>query len=118
MAVTCIGSAELNALPIVMTLTLFSILNAPKALAQMKRVLKARGRLLFIEHGRARDPRVVVSQHRLTPVWNRIGGGCHLNRKIDELIVSAGFQVGELKTFYLPGPRPMTYTYQGLAKPK
>jgi hypothetical protein len=44
----------------------------------------------------------------------KIGGGCHLNRKMDQLIASAGFQIGELKTHYLPGPRPMTYTYQGV----
>jgi hypothetical protein len=39
-----------------------------------------------------------------------------LNRKVDELITNAGFQINDLKTFYLPGPRPMTYTYQGLAR--
>jgi ubiquinone/menaquinone biosynthesis C-methylase UbiE len=102
---------------IVMTWTLCSIPDAPKALAQMKRVLKARGRLLFIEHGRSPDPGVVAWQDRLTPIWEKIGGGCHLNRKIDELIASAGFQIAELKTYYLPGPRPMTYTYQGFAEP-
>jgi len=102
---------------IVMTWTLCSIPDAPKALAQMKRVLKAHGRLLFIEHGRAPDPRVVAWQDRFTPIWKKIGGGCHLNRKIDELIAAAGFQIGELKTFYLPGPRPMTNTYQGFAEP-
>lgn len=42
--------------------------------------------------------------------------GCHLHRKIDELITAAGFQITELKTFYLPGPRPMTYTYQSFAQ--
>ena len=52
----------------------------------------------------------------MTPIWKRIGGGCHLNRKIDELITTAGFEIVELKTFYLPGPRPMTYTYQGVAE--
>jgi ubiquinone/menaquinone biosynthesis C-methylase UbiE len=102
---------------IVTTWTLCSISNAPKALEQMKRVLKTRGRLLFIEHGRSPDPGVVAWQDRLTPVWKRIGGGCHLNRKIDELIASAGFQIAELKTYYLPGPRAMTYTYQGFAEP-
>jgi len=102
---------------IVTTWTLCSIPNAPKALEQMKRVLKTRGRLLFIEHGRSPDPGVVAWQDRLTPVWKRIGGGCHLNRKIDELIASAGFQIAELKTYYLPGPRAMTYTYQGFAEP-
>lgn len=102
---------------IVMTWTLCSIPNAPQALAQMRRVLKTHGRLFFIEHGRAPDPGVVAWQDRLTPIWKKIGGGCHLNRKIDELIASAGFQIGELKTDYLPGPRPMTYIYQGFAEP-
>jgi ubiquinone/menaquinone biosynthesis C-methylase UbiE len=101
---------------VVMTWTLCSIPNAPKALAQMKRVLKPDGRLLFIEHGRAPEPGVVAWQDRLTPVWKRIGGGCHLNRKIDELIVAAGLEIRELKTCYLPGPHPMTYTYQGFAR--
>jgi ubiquinone/menaquinone biosynthesis C-methylase UbiE len=101
---------------IVMTWTLCSIPDAPRALAQMKRVLKADGRLLFIEHGRSPDARVVAWQDRLTPVWKKIGGGCHLNRKIDELLTTAGFVIAELKTSYLPGPRPMTYTYQGFAR--
>ena len=101
---------------VVITWTLCSIPNPAPALQQMKRVLKASGRLIFVEHGRAADPRVVIWQDRITPVWKRIGGGCHLNRKIDELIRAAGFQISELKTFYLPGPRPMTYTYQGLAQ--
>ena len=101
---------------IVMTWTLCSIPDAPRALAQMKRVLKADGRLLFIEHGRSPDAGVVAWQDRLTPVWKNIGGGCHLNRKIDELLTTAGFVIAELKTSYLPGPRPMTYTYQGFAR--
>jgi len=103
---------------VVVTWTLCSIANAPRALQQIKRVLKADGRLIFLEHGRAPDPAVVAWQDRLTPVWKRIGGGCHLNRKIDGLIEAAGFQISELRTFYLPGPRPMTYTYQGFARVK
>ena len=90
---------------IVMTWTLCSIPDAPKALAQMKRVLKRDGRLLFIEHGRSPDASVAVWQDRLTPIWKKIGGGCHLNRKIDELLATAGFGIGELTTSYLPGPR-------------
>jgi len=101
---------------VVVTWTLCSIPNPALALPHMKRVLKANGRLIFVEHGRAAEPGVVVWQDRITPVWKRIGGGCHLNRKIDELIRAAGFQISELKTFYLPGPRPVTYTYQGLAQ--
>lgn len=100
---------------VVITWALCSIPNAPKALQQVKRVLKASGRLIFLEHGRAPDPGIAVWQDRITPLWKHIGGGCHLNRKIDDLIMAAGFRITELKTCYLTGPRPMTYTYQGVA---
>jgi len=102
---------------VVMAWTLCSIPNAAKALQQMRRVLKAEGRLIFVEHGRAPDHTVAAWQDRLTPVWKHATGGCHLNRKVDDLIAGAGFQITELATSYLPGPRPMTYTYQGQARP-
>lgn len=100
---------------VVITWTLCSIADPPRALRQMKRVLKPSGQLIFVEHGRAPDSGVAAWQDRLTPVWKRIGGGCHLNRKIDDLLLEAGFAIDELRTTYLSGPRPMTYTYQGLA---
>lgn len=100
---------------VVMTWTLCSIPNPSKALRQMKRVLKPSGRLLFIEHGRSADAGVARWQGRLTPAWKRIGGGCHLNRKVDELLAEGGFRVTDLKNFYLRGPRPMTYIYEGTA---
>jgi ubiquinone/menaquinone biosynthesis C-methylase UbiE len=101
---------------VVMTWTLCSIPNPVTALQQAKRVLKPAGRMIFIEHGRSPDKGVRVWQDRITPVWKRIGGGCHLNRKIDDLIGAAGFQVSEQKTFYLAGLHWMTYTYQGMAQ--
>jgi len=100
---------------VVITWTLCSIADPTRALRQMKRVLKPSGRLIFVEHGRAPDSGVAAWQDRLTPLWKRIGGGCHLNRKIDDLLLEAGFAIDELRTKYLPGPRPMTYTYQGFA---
>jgi ubiquinone/menaquinone biosynthesis C-methylase UbiE len=100
---------------VLMTWTLCSIPDPLKALYQMRRVLKPDGRLIFIEHGRAPDPGVAAWQDRLNPMWKRIAGGCHLNRKVDELLIQAGFQIDELRNKYLPGPRPVTYTYQGLA---
>ena len=101
---------------VVITWTLCSIPNAPNALEEMKRVLKPSGRLIFLEHGRAPDPGVVLWQNRLTPFWKRFTGGCHLNRKIDQLISDVGFHITELRTDYLPGPRAMSYTYQGFAQ--
>jgi len=102
---------------VVVTWSLCSIPDTSKALGQMKRVLKPDGRLIFLEHGRAPDPGVVAWQDWITPIFKRIGGGCHLNRKIDDLIGAAGFHISELTTGYQPGPRPFTYTYQGLARP-
>jgi ubiquinone/menaquinone biosynthesis C-methylase UbiE len=103
---------------VVVTWTLCSIPEVAPALAEMRRVLKPNGRLIFLEHGRAADPRVAKWQDRLTPLWKRFSGGCHLNRKVDELIGAAGFRVTELLTSYTPGPRVVTYTYQGLAQPR
>ena len=100
---------------VVMTWTLCSIADPARALQQMKRVLKPSGRMIFVEHGRAPDSGVATWQDRLTPLWKHIGGGCHLNRKIDDLILKAGFVIDELRTTYLPGPRPMTFIYQGFA---
>ncbi len=109
-----IDSASIDT--VVITWTLCSIPDASKALEEARRVLKPTGRLIFLEHGRAPDPKVIAWQDRLTPIWKRVGGGCHLNRKIDGLILNSGFRITELKAEYLPGPRPMTYTYQGFAE--
>jgi ubiquinone/menaquinone biosynthesis C-methylase UbiE len=102
---------------VVSTWVLCSIPNPLGALREMRRVLKTDGRLLFVEHGFSPDAKVHAWQRRLNPLWRRIGGGCNLDRKIDELIRSAGFRIAQLETAYLPGPRPMTYTYEGSACP-
>ena len=88
---------------VVTTWTLCSIPDASQALRDMRRVLRPGGRLLFVEHGRAPDRRVVWWQDRLTPVWKRLGGGCHLNRAIGTLIEGAGFQFDRLHTGYMRG---------------
>jgi ubiquinone/menaquinone biosynthesis C-methylase UbiE len=100
---------------VVMTWTLCSIPNALKALAEMRRVLKPGGNLLFVEHGLAPEPRVKAWQNRINGVWGAFAGGCNLNREIDRLILSAGFRILNLETTYMPGPRPLTFTYQGCA---
>ena len=103
---------------VVTTWTLCSITDAPRALEEMNRVLKPGGRLLFVEHGRAPDQNVVWWQDWLTPVWKRIGGGCHLNRPIATLIEGAGFHVERLETGYMRGPKIMTFMYEGSARPR
>jgi ubiquinone/menaquinone biosynthesis C-methylase UbiE len=101
---------------VVTTWTLCSIPEPRRALLEMRRALRREGRLLFVEHGLAPDPRVVGWQDRLTPVWRRIAGGCHLNRRIEGLILEAGFEFTEHEQGYRAGPRPMTYHYRGVAR--
>ena len=87
------------------------------ALREVRRVLRPDGRLIFVEHGRAHDAGVVRWQDRLTPVWRRVAGGCHLNRAIDELLARGGFAIAELDRGYIPGPRVGTFLYRGIAHP-
>jgi ubiquinone/menaquinone biosynthesis C-methylase UbiE len=102
---------------VVTTWTLCSIAAVLDALHEMRRVLRPTGRLLFVEHGKAPDPNVRWWQDRLTPLWRRIGGGCYLNRAIRALIEEAGFQFDRLETGYMRGPKPMTFMYEGGARP-
>src|SRR6266540_265597 len=98
---------------VVTTWTLCTIPNALNALREMNRVLKTAGHLLFVEHGLSPEHRVARWQDWLTPCWKSIGGGCHLNRKIDDLITAAGFRIDQLRMGYMRGPRPLTYMYEG-----
>ena len=99
------------------TWTLCTIPDPGKALREMRRVLRADGQLVFIEHGRAPDPAVVQWQDRLTPLWRAIAGGCHLNREIDRLLALGGFEVTALDRGYTRGLRVASYLYRGRAHP-
>ena len=101
---------------IVMTFTLCSIADAIPALTEMARVLKPNGKLLFCEHGLAPDAAVARWQHRLTPFWKPIAGGCHLDRDIPALIRAGGFIIEDLSAAYLSGPRLASYIYKGRAR--
>lgn len=102
---------------VVMTWTLCSVPEPLTALREIRRVLKQQGKLLFVEHGLAPDHEVARWQQRLTPCWRCVSGGCHLDRKVDELAQAAGFELEELHLQYVQGLRIFTYFYQGRAQP-
>lgn len=101
---------------VLVTYSLCTIPDPVAALKEMRRVLKHGGRLVFCEHGLAPDPSVQAWQHRLTPLWSKMVGGCHLDRDIPRLLHEAGFRSTDMQTGYLPGPRPLTYNYWGTAE--
>ncbi len=100
---------------VLLTWTLCSIPDPAAALAEIRRVLKAGGALLFVEHGLSPDPGVARWQHRLTPLWRPIAGGCHLDRPIEALLRGV-FPDIRLEKFYLDGPRVLSYLYEGSAR--
>jgi SAM-dependent methyltransferase len=102
---------------VVMTWTLCTIGEPEKALAEIARVLKPTGRLIFIEHGRSPESNVAAWQDRLNPLWRPLAGGCNINRSIDRLIGRGRFAMSEMETGYSAGPKILSYLYKGIAAP-
>src|SRR3546814_18191734 len=90
---------------VVTTWTLCSVSDIAVALREMQRVLKPGGTLVFAEHGTAPNIAVRTWQDRLTPLWTRLAGGCHLNRQPDRELRAEGFR--------LPGPQAQTEARRG-----
>lgn len=101
---------------VLLTYTLCTIPDMRTALAQMRRVLKPSGKLLFCEHGAAPDPNIRKWQDRINPFWKKVAGGCNVNRDIPKALEDAGFKIQQLETMYLPGtPKIAAYQYWGFA---
>jgi len=100
---------------VVLTYTLCTIPDPEAALAEMRRVLKPDGLMVFSEHGLSPDENVKRWQNRVNPVWKKLAGGCNLNRDIPSLLTNAGFRLDELNTGYIKGPKIATFQYWGKA---
>jgi len=102
---------------VVITYTLCTIPDIQLSNKEIKRVLKPNGKLLFCEHGLAPDINVAKWQKRINPIWNKIAGGCNLNRDIPKLIRSSGLKISNMEEMYLPStPKFAGYNYWGVAK--
>jgi SAM-dependent methyltransferase len=93
------GSAE--ALPfrdgsfdtVVSSLVFCSVPEPSRGLAEVKRVLRAGGRLRMLEHVRSRRSWKAKFQDRVQPLWTWASGGCHPNRDTERAVEAAGFAI-------------------------
>lgn len=101
----------------VVTWTLCTVPSAERVLFELRRVLKAGGTLLFVEHGRSPDSQVAKWQDRINPIWKKIGGGCNINRPITQTMTRSGFRLDSLTHPVVRGPAILTYQNLGKATP-
>jgi ubiquinone/menaquinone biosynthesis C-methylase UbiE len=99
-----LSEADVMALPfadasfdvVVCTLVLCSVPDPARALAEIRRVLRPGGRLVFLEHVAADErPDRLAWQRRLEPLWRHVAGNCHVTRRTGALIRDAGFVVDD-----------------------
>jgi ubiquinone/menaquinone biosynthesis C-methylase UbiE len=84
----------------VVTYVLCSVPSQEAALAEIARVLKPGGRLLFLEHVRSADPKVAKSQDRIRPLYNIVG--CNPNRATLAAIEASTLTVESVKHGEVP----------------
>ena len=102
---------------VVITYALCTISDTNKALAEMRRVLKPNGKLIFCEHGKAPDKVIQKWQNLINPLWKNIGSGCNLNRDIPLIIEENGFKINNLEKMYISEWKPLSFNYWGTAEP-
>lgn len=92
----------------VFTLVLCTVPDPRAALIEAARVLKPGGKLLFVEHVRAQDPRVARWQDRLEGPWRFFGDGCHCNRDTVATLEASPLTVEQVERGELPKSPPIT----------
>lgn len=90
----------------VTSLVLCSVPDQRTALAELRRVLKPGGELRFFEHVRSANLLLGVLQDLITPLWAKVGGGCHLNRDTAAALGVAGLDIEQIDRF---GYRPLRF---------
>jgi len=103
----------------VASLVLCSVADVPRALGELRRVLRPGGELRFYEHGRA-ERRVMRAVQRAADrtVWPLLLGGCHTGRDVLGELTAAGFTLGAYRRLRVPEkgpPTPASYHVLGTA---
>ncbi len=102
---------------VVLTYVLCTIPSPEAALAEVRRVLRPGGLVLFAEHGLSPDTGVAKWQKRWEPFQKRLGGGCHVTRNPSALMMAAGLEIADERRFYMKSaPKILGYTYTGMAR--
>jgi ubiquinone/menaquinone biosynthesis C-methylase UbiE len=86
----------------VSTLTLCTVAEPARVLAELRRVLRPDGRLLLMEHGLSEDEGVARWQKRLNGLQRIVACGCNLDRPIAQLLQTHGFRFESAQKFYVP----------------
>lgn len=77
---------------VISTLVLCTVSDVPRSLAEMRRVLRPGGELRFVEHVRG-NGFAGRTQDFIKPVWRYFGAGCNPNRRTEDALRAAGFDV-------------------------
>jgi SAM-dependent methyltransferase len=80
---------------VVSSLVFCSVTDAPKGLAEIRRVLDPGGSLRMMEHVRSESRLGGWWQDLIQPLWTWAAGGCHPNRRTEATVAAAGFTVTE-----------------------
>jgi len=92
---------------VVSTLVLCTVEDPDPVLREIERVLRPRGRLLFLEHVRSDSPRLASWQDRLADPWRRFAEGCHCNRDTLEMLQASGLALEEVQETTWRGMPPI-----------